>query len=146
MTNAEFVKKVNEMIEKYNISPSSEYYPDYEFFGIRFENKAREVGDYCECSKHNPDREDDRDFPVYGTEEYEEMPELDGTSAWRVERENGEWIYSFTNKRAGWEEKELKLFDAAHCYLIAGNQAKNHDDCDPNEVVIVDAEVLEILF
>ena len=53
----------------------------YEYVGVRFEDKVREISDVCECSKHNPDREDERDFPVYGSEEYEDLPELNGASA-----------------------------------------------------------------
>ncbi|MEC5268885.1 hypothetical protein P9G49_07185 [Heyndrickxia coagulans] len=57
----------------------------YYYIGIRFEDKEREIGDVCECSKHNIDREDEREFPEYGTPEYDEMLELDGTSAWNLE-------------------------------------------------------------
>lgn len=62
----------------------------YYYIGIRFEDKDREVGEICECSKHNLDREDEREFPVYGTPEYDELPELDGTSAWNLETCNCE--------------------------------------------------------
>lgn len=35
------------------------YQDDYWCLGIRFEDKKREIGEICECSKHNVDREDE---------------------------------------------------------------------------------------
>lgn len=104
---------------------------DYPYIGIRFEDKEREIGDICECSRHNIDREDEREFPEYGTLEYEEMMELDGTSAWNLE------TYDDFNGP----------FGTYHCYIIAGNRLTNRDDgLDDNEIVIENAIVLEKIF
>lgn len=104
---------------------------EYSYLGIRFEDKEREIGDICECSKHNIDREDEREFPEYGTEEYEELPELDGTSAWNLETYD-----DFQGP-----------FATYHCYIIAGEKLTNKDDgLDDNEIVIKDAKVLAKIF
>ena len=47
--------------------------------GIRFEDKERLVGEECGNSRHNLDRDHEDDMPEYGTDEYEEMFEFDGT-------------------------------------------------------------------
>lgn len=107
------------------------YQDDYWYIGIRFEDKEREIGEICECSRHNIDREDERDFPEYGTPEYEELFELDGTSAYNLETYRD------------YEE----FFISKHCYIIAGNRITNRDDgLDDNEIVIEDAVVLEKIF
>lgn len=107
------------------------YQDKYYYIGIRFEDKEREVGEICECSRHNIDREDERDFPEYGTEEYEKMFELDGTSAWNLE--------TFDDFEGP--------FNTWHCYIIAGNRITNKDDgLDDNEIVIENAVVLEKIF
>ncbi|NCG67161.1 hypothetical protein GWJ21_04165 [Bacillus coagulans] len=104
---------------------------EYWFVGIRFEDKEREIGEICECSKHNLDREDEREFPEYGTPEYDELPELDGTSAWNLET-----YRDFEGPFVTW-----------HCYIVGGNQIANQDDgLDDNEIVIKNAVVLEKIF
>ena len=103
------------------------------YIGIRFEYKERQVGETCECSKHNVDREDERDFPEYGTAEYEEMFELDGTSAWNLETYE-DWY-------------DQGRFGSLHCYIIVGDNITNKDDAlDDNEIVIEDAVVYAQVF
>lgn len=107
------------------------YQDKYYYVGIRFEDKEREVGEICERSKHNTDREDEREFPEYGTPEYEEMFELDGTSAWNLK--------TYEDFEGG--------FNAYHCYIIGGHRITNRDDgLDDNEIVIENAIVLEKIF
>lgn len=116
-------KQCKEALEKYR--------DEYWYIGIRFEDKEREIGDICENSKHNIDREDEREFPEFGTEEYNNMAELFGTSAWNLE--------TYNDFKGG--------FNTYHCYIVAGNQIANQDDgLDDNEIVIVNAKVLEIIF
>lgn len=101
--------------------------------GIRFEDKERQVGDVCEYSKHNTDREDEREFPEFGSEEYEDMYEFDGTSAWNL---------------ATYEDwADEGRHTSHHCYLIVGNRLTNRDmDLDDNEIVIEDAIVYAKIF
>lgn len=115
---------------------------EYEFVGIRFEDKAREIGDICECSKHNTDRDDERDFPKFGTEEYDDMDELDGASAWDLSRT---YTYYYPDRNANKEVK--KCFYQQHCYVIVGSNITNEDNSlDDGEIVIEDAMVVAILF
>lgn len=118
-------------IEKQCKDALEKYEDSYYYIGIRFEDKLRQAGDICECSKHNIDREDERDFPEYGTPEYDEMFEFDGTSAWNLET---------------YDDFEGP-FMTDHCYIVAGRRITNRDDgLDDNEIVIEDAKVLEIIF
>jgi len=56
---------------------------------------------------------------------------LDGTSAWNLE--------TYRDFEGG--------FNREHCYIIGGNQIANQDDgLDDNEIVIVNAKVLEKIF
>ena len=113
---------------------------DYTFIGIRFENKERKIGDVCEHSKNNSAREDERDFPEFGTEEYEEMPEFDGTSAWNL-------IDFKVNKDNENMDTDSFYIDEDHCYIIAGKYNCNADDgLDDGEIVIEDAKVIAKIF
>ena len=134
--------KVKEMWEQAK-QAYQELKEDWAHVGIRFEAKERYVGEICEDSKHNPDREDEREFPEYGTEEYNNLPELEGTSAWNLEAAEyleKEWHFDFQL-----EEDAKKVF-GDHAYIVVGNITKNHDDCDNDEIVIPDAEVAKIIF
>ena len=113
-----------------------ELYWDYDYFGLRFDGRALNVGDVLDNSKDNPDREDERDFPEYGTDEYDNLPELDGTSAW-----NANAIKYF--KWIGREE----YFDAdQHCYIIASNRTGEHPDPDADEILLRNPTVVGIIF
>lgn len=103
---------------------------DYYYVGIRFETKEREIGEVCDNSKHNADREDERDFPEYGTAEYDELDELDGTSAWRIN--------SIRPNRS--------YFSDLHCYVIGSNDLGYHPDPDYGEMLMKDAVVLKKIF
>lgn len=124
----------NEMQEKCEaILDQWEEEDGFGVIGIRFEDKVREIGETCECSKHNQDRDDEREFPEYGTAEYDEMLEFDGTSAWNLEYYQ-DWY-------------DQGKFNAYHCYIIVGSRSVNHDmDLDDNEIVIEDAKVYAKVF
>lgn len=120
---------------------------EYSFIGLRFEDKEREIGEECECSRHNPDREDERDFPVYGSPEYDEMEELDGTSAWYVDPDVKNFHPGMYDLSGATTEKECsRYFLTDHCYVIAGNRKGSHDDPDDNEILIKDAVVIAKIF
>ena len=133
MTNLEFMEKCKAIYEANK--------DNYEFIGMRFENKLRELNEICECSKNNADREDERDFPEFGTEEYENSQSWDGTSAWNLDDEKE--VYSYNKRNL---DKNI-FYEQEHCYIIAGQYNCNIDDgLDYNEVVIADAEVIAIIF
>lgn len=108
---------------------ADEAYDDYTYTGVRFEIKSRGIGDVCDNSKHNPDRCDERDFPAYGSADYNSLDELDGTSAWTIGRHLvGDY------------------FDDMHCYLIGSDSVGYHDDPDINEILLQDPVVIAQIF
>lgn len=130
----EMVERVNKAVDEYGFNYGKDYY-----VGIRFENKARTIGEIIEdCSRSNIDREDERDFPEYGTEEYYEMEELDGICAWNAE-----------GSTYGWEpyNKDRKIenqYETDHCYLLISKFADYGED--ENEIIMKDAKVIDAIF
>jgi hypothetical protein len=112
--------------------------PEYQYVGLRFEDKNREIGEICGRSKHNTDRVDDREYPEYGTEDYDNMYELDGTSAWNLDDAHNDYQYG---------NSDCDYYETAHCYVIAGYSKTNtDDDLDDGEIVIRDAVVIGKIF
>ncbi len=104
---------------------------EYEYICFRFDDRDMQVGECFGNSKHNPDREDERDFPGYGTEDYENMIELDGTSCYDAE-------YFMRVYASG----EMDFFDETKCYLIASNEEGYHDYPDEGEMLLKNPIVL----
>lgn len=124
-----------------NVRTPENWENGFEYIGLRFENKEREIGEVCNNSKHNPNREDEREFPEYGTDEYFEMEELDGTSAWDMSQD----IYTvghFENRK----DDCRNHFITDHCYIIASNELGNHPEPDHNEILIKNAVVIAKIF
>jgi len=123
---------------------------DYDRVGIRFENKDRAVGETCDWSRHNPYRDDERDFPDYESDEYAELPVLDGTSAWDLRLLDDDYFPGFGDtRRLTWIKPGNDVRNyvlAQHCYIIAGNDPGRHDDPDEGEILIRDAVVIAKLF
>lgn len=116
----------------------AKYEDDYELFGIRFEDKERQEGEeVTDCSRNNIDREDEREFPNFGTDEYNEMDEMDGISTWDVKANVNKWLWTadqFIGKRA---------------YLIAGNSVGDEQLnglIDEGELLISDGVVIAKLY
>jgi hypothetical protein len=127
-----------------NIQSKENDWEGYEYIGLRFEDKERQIGETCEYSRNNIDREDERDFPEYGTDEYFEMELLDGTSAWDMGNDNTYKIHS-------WDDKTIdctRHFLQNYCYVIAGNNLgrTSHTVIDDGEIVIKDAIVIAQIF
>lgn len=112
--------------------------------GIRFEDKNRIVGEECNNSRHNLDRDHEDDMPEYGTEEYEDMFELDGTSSFDVE----ELIKMIeTELKRNDDRRMIGVFNNYHCYIIGGDYVTNENDAlDYGETVIANAKVLEVIY
>ena len=136
MTN----KEIKERIEvAYN-----EYENEYEYIGLRFEEKDREIGEICGNSKHNPNRDDSREYPEYDTDEYEKLPEFEGTSAWDLNLKDMHrtWFGEYMED----DEKSYYPEEYNRAYIIAGNEVDNHIDRDYDEIIIKKAEVIAIIF
>ena len=121
-------EELKKMVEAALTDVTDEYY----VVGLRFENMNRETGDVIEeCSKDNADRSDERDFPEYGTDEYDEMEELAGISSWDIN-------FWETMNLNSWSVSTS--FDCDHIYLIGGE--KHSFGPDDHELVIEDAVVI----
>ena len=134
ITVKEFHERVIQLDEEYSD----------DFIGVRWEDKERVIGESVNNSRHNIDREDEKDMPEYGTEEYEEMDELDGSSAFGLYSV----IEMFKHDVKKTPDKPLKdFFQTYHCYLIIGDDFTNWDDgLDDGEVVIENAKVMEVFY
>lgn len=118
----------------------------FELIGIRFEDKQRAIGEVLPDSKYNDGRLDERDFPEYGDEGYEDLPDAGGACAWTIEQAL-EDIKDISERRSEDDAAEESFF-ARHCYIVAGNNEGFEIDHvrDEGEIVIENAEVLEQLF
>lgn len=134
MRKTEMMNRIREVLNSI-----SKY--EYEMIGLRFENKDREIGNVCENSKDNPDRLDERDFPDYNSEDYNELPTLNGTCAWDLRDIN--WIEeTFFNEKQTWNDVQKQF---KHCYIIANRDSFEYGD-DDNEVIIQNAFVIAKIF
>lgn len=109
-----------------------ERYWDTDNVGVRFDNRELKEGFVFENSKHNPNREDERVFPIFDSEEYEELPELDGTSVWTfraIKDLTGDYGFAYD-----------------HCYLVTVDETGYHDDPDEGEELFKECTVLEVIF
>lgn len=134
MKNNELEAKLTEAINKIE--------DEFDYYGLRFENKDRSIGEIItDFSKHNPEREDERDFPEYDSNAYASLPTLDGVSAWEIVLGSkwSDWKKSFLY---GWNNNMDFSGDAKYAYIIAGNNNRTHDDCDENEIVLLNPVVI----
>lgn len=117
----------------------------FEYFGLRSDNMKYEIGDICESSHQlfqdpifNEYGElaysmvEDQDSPYYG---YYDAGELDGTCAVRFISDNEDSISHALEL--------VKIYSGKHLYIIAGDTMEYGNDED--EIIIRDAEVLEVL-
>ena len=129
------MKTANEIKEMLKVA-LEKYEDDYTYVGIRFEDKVRTIGEIIEDeSADNRDREDEREFPEFGTEDYEECDTMGGISAWD--------LASFD------DYADQTSYVATHAYIIVSDSHAWMDSemlLDEGEIVLVDAEVMEIIF
>lgn len=139
--------KVKELFEIIEDMKNDERLDEYWVAGVRFEDKERKEGEIIEeCSKHNIDREDERDFPEFGTGEYEDMFELDGVSAWEIEGAI-EVLEPGIHRDLFLEKNVDEVFIGKHCYIIAGDYTSNEGDAlDDGEVVIEEPTVIKVVY
>jgi hypothetical protein len=139
-TYGDFKKKVRNFIESENQNGDQ-----YNYYGIRFEEKDRSVGDFVNNSMHNPDRIDERDFPLFGTKEYKNLQQLNGSSAWNIDMQQNEENWTTAIMASYNTDKDI-VSQGGHAYIVAGNSDVTHSDADPNEIVIQDAIVVRKIY
>lgn len=109
---------------------------DYTYVGLRYEEKEYQVGDIIADSKHNPDREDEREFPDFDSEEYDALPELPGVSTWNTQSDG---VKKFEN---------LQRYNS-HAYIVVGDRgwfdSIGEHVLDDDELVIEDGKVAMVL-
>jgi len=120
---------------------------------IRYDNVNAEVGTILNDSKSNLDRDDSRDFPGYGSSEYDSMDEIDGTCVYAInsEQDYRNFIYGSDDVADFFEEygidgpgivsKEDSMFN--HCSIVTGEE---NTDCqilreDEGEMVLKNCTV-----
>lgn len=136
ITIARYKELIANAVEKYDeINGNGDYY----YVGVRYEDKLRQAGEECDYSKHNAG---DREFPKYGTVEYDELDDLDGTSAWAARKYLSNYDLSGDQSRLVSD----KFKHVAHAYIVVGQYASTPSDADDGEIVIEDAVVAEVLF
>lgn len=127
----------------------------FKYVGFRYADRNLNIGDFCERSRHNTEREDEREFPEYESEEFEDCEVLNGTSAWDITDP-----YGFDIEDAEENEKKIEMFFrrcddddpakehnmAEHCYIIIGSEENTPSDADDYEIVIQNARVYQKLW
>lgn len=115
---------------------------DFYVVGLRYERKERQIGEECDYSRNNIDREDERDFPEFGTAEYDNAEEMDGTSAWSKEAA----IKDLESYPQDWDV--TRILDGKRAYIITANNfgwEQLNGIIDEGELVMKDAVVYEAL-
>ena len=107
----------------------------YAVAGIRFEKKERVIGE--EITDNSKELVDDREFPEYGTPEYNELPEIDGISTYLVADLENDTIEDLNKLIEDIKKTSEKV------YLIAGDD--NGMGLDANEQIIGNGIVIDIL-
>lgn len=114
---------------------------EFEVFGVRFEDKEREVGEKIfDKSRSNCGREDEREFPEYRTPEYQDMEELSGVSAWYADPYTGK---VYMGQYADDDRVDLGCL-TEHCYFLGAMHGDSGED--EGEIILEDARVLAVIF
>lgn len=124
MTQEMAKKTVNSIFQNGNFESN-----EYSYMGVRFDSREMKVGDLVGNSKDNFNRDDSRDFPEYGSPEYDDLDELNGACCYDCEV---------------WEEMiNIEKSYIEHVYVIAGNETEYGED--RGELIIPRAKVIAIL-
>jgi|SRR5690625_391085 len=115
--------------------------------GVRFEEKERKEGDVItDVSRHDLYREEEREYPEYGSDDYFELPELDGVSAFEAEFFE-EFVTPGFNQSEFLNDDARNAFLASRAYIIYSYEDSNKDDAlDHGEIVLVEPTVHKVLF
>jgi len=132
--------KILEWIENLEKDLES-HYADYSYYGLRFDSRDLDIDDVLEPSKSNIDREDSRDFPEYGTPEYDDLPELSGTCAYMIFDGDRESRYTFLDNVLSFVDDD----DERKWYILGSKDAAEDEAEDEDEIVMIDPIVLEVL-
>jgi len=136
-------EQVQEVIEKEITELKRLYELDktkYQYYAIRVDDQIQKTGYKLPNSKHLADG---REFPKYGTKEYDKLDTLDGTSGWEIDLSQSleniikDMSASFDSYQYGIEGENI--------YLIGGNSEGIHWSPDYNEILIKGAKIIKII-
>ncbi len=138
MTRQEFINKVTEIAEMLE-----ERFDDegiYRYIGFRYEDKEREIGEIImDKSRSNIDREDERDYPAYGTPEYDSLPELNGICTYDAK--------AVKRIMGSSDPDDTFLCPGDHCYIVASTRKSDIESGEDDHEFILDfAEVMYKVF
>ena len=146
MTKSELVKIATSWAKENNMNLP----PWANTIGIRYDDKIVTVGEELECSRDNSDREDPRDFPKFGSENFDSLTRLPGTSAYKVCESNcfdpeDEDDY-YDDFDTTWIEYINSQEDSAwaHCSIVIGKSCDWAED--EGEVLLEGCEVVKVLW
>ena len=142
MTYKELREAIIRAAEKYD-KPSC-------YVGFRFDERKYNVGEKLNFnSKTNMGREDERDFPEYGTKEYNRLEELDGVCAYTLDM-SSRWVEDVeqqVDEIFGIDDyvSEDDQYKYAHIYILSSDQYSNDFAEDEYEIILPKPTVLEII-
>jgi len=122
---------------------------DCEMVGLRYDNKDVKVGDILGDSKANWERDEDRDFPEFGSEEYDNATDLDGTCCYSV-CDGNDLYYADTEEEIDAIMAKAEKFISEnssfeHLSIVFGDQGQGEVE-DQGEVLIKDPEIAKVLY
>ena len=141
VSDAEIVETVKETIE----DAIKDNEDDTAVFGLRFDERKIKTGEVLPNSKDNFNRDDARDFPVFGTKEYDELDTLDGTSAYSLPVDDDNKLTEEAIENLNRYVKTKDLFSDTTMSLVMGEESETEGE-DDDEIIIADAKVVSVLF
>ena len=113
--------------------------------GIRYDNKIVQVGEELNDSKTNYGRDDARDFPQFGDDDYDDLESLGGVSCYHLadrydDIDDIKNQHFFEECLSGSKEAQWD-----HCSIIIGQKTDNYCE-DSGEAILGRAEVVKILW
>lgn len=132
------------------VKAAEAYEGEYSHIGFRFDVREYRVGEVLDfVSKTNLGRDDERDFPEYGTNEYNEMDDLDGVCAYDLDMSSrwAEDIEEQVNEIFGIGDYILedKEYNEEHIYILGTNQHSNDYAEDEYEIIMPEPTVLAVI-
>lgn len=121
------------------------YASDYRFLGFRFAMEDYVIGSVVEqVSRSNANRQDERDFPAYGSDEYEELEELDGLCAYLLDKDEDYLDELIQRIMRGYRDDMIYTPNhyTPHIYIMGTDEISHSWAEDYGEVILPDPTVI----
>ncbi|MDA3855882.1 MAG: hypothetical protein PF569_06470 [Candidatus Woesearchaeota archaeon] len=140
-------KDITNIVIEYLVSNKDRLEKNHLTVAVRYDNHKYKVGELIPNSKTNIGRDDERDFPLYGTSDYENMDEIDGTSAYMLTSQ-GDYRYEMYDRETledFFEDEVVEVggdvFD--HCNLVEGVENTSEYIEDKGEIILKACKVVK---